>query len=674
MNMMDHRYRSYVKLCSSEELVTRSIHTLAKPDATSSLDFLCTSPDTDMVFGEMFPDHFHTWIEKEVKLLIMDENNDSVKIECNATTGGNITSTTVGSDDTVSNNINNHIITTSNGNITSNNSNTVATNINSATSLEGMMLAGCRITTKCSKQKKRMKPVLMTERTTNNKIVVVGNINSVIDDGHSGDSLTGHGGSDIRQELKSMNLVNTTINSTANCAKSRSKYTTAAITTTALATITASNTTTTTIGSVNNNSTSSTSSTMIHTVNDSVDSGCGNDDASCFKTNSGAGNMSNDDADTITTIVYPTPSDHSDTITTIITDTSSKMILSSNPSYNDRPSVIDPTSDDSHPINIHLSEPQSYDIPTGYTQPIIDSISPIRYRKIVMKDDEDIIKRVGRIYVTLLLHQHMSIINLVKILQVIATLRIKDKRSDTIINNNNDDCTGGHVDDWIESNNNRGGSKEVDSDHGHDANNQFDVSTTNCSTIEHNSQALYNNNNNNNNSNNNNNNNNNSRQSTINHLFTHITHLRFFLSTILPSTLHLLISMGPIITHTLLQSTTITTWVPDIMHIIRSKIDDYQSMPTNISSITTMTNLTSYSYHGRYDLNSSDLHFKLPESFLKPFREEIDSKNEYKTPVTVITIILITILIIFILLINTTISLPSSLPFSSSLGGSGWIY
>jgi hypothetical protein len=513
------------------------------------------------MFGQMFPQHFHSWIEKEVELLIIDESNhhedihssneDNVTKRVTYTVCQNNDNLAILEDETVRLTRNdatvagdgsygivpeNKTISDNNGNvnynthITGNKTNTDSKNKiysnndnnNNNASIEGMMLAGCRITTKSSKQKKRMKPVLMTVRTTHSSdsgtSKVVGNINSVADDaGHHH-----HQGShkdiiDIRQELKARTLVNTTITASIDDA-------------TMDATATAG-TVTTDINHKNNKSTTTATASIIN----------------------------NNSAITST----PSPIIPSSLLCT----SNNHLNLAGNES----------TSHHHRPSSVYRHNSNAD-----------------------MESNRDMVARAGRIYVTLLMQQHLPITYALKLLQLIASCPIDDDGQSTDTDGWHDDGSNSYDSKTSQVNENK-----ENLDNGHILLGKDVSLTLYNSTIDRDSQLS-------------------SVKNMSNYLFTHVNHLHTLLSSILPIAMDVLQSTGPIIIQTIIESTIIATWFPEINHTLRAKLNDYNiAMPT--VTLSSLSNVGSHS--------SNDLHFKLPESFLKPFREEVDSRHEFRTQV-----------------------------------------
>jgi len=278
------------------------------------------------------------------------------------------------------------------------------------------------------------------------------------------------------------------------------------------------------------------------------------------------------------------------------TATTTASIINNNSAITSTPSPTIPSSSlctSNNPLNLAGNESTSH---------LHRSSSAFRHNSNAdMESNREMIARAGRIYVTLLMQQHLPIAYVLKLLQLIASCPIDDDRQPTDIDgwygdgSNNYDSKTSQVN---ENNENRDNHNDGYTSHGRDVS-----STLYNSTIDRGSQL--------------------SSVNMSNHLFTHVNHLHTLLSSILPIAMDVLQSTGPIIIQTIMESTIIATWFPEINHTLRAKLNDYNAMPT-----VTLSSLSNTGSH-----SSSDLHFKLPESFLKPFREEVDSRHEFRTQV-----------------------------------------
>lgn len=96
--------------------------------------------------------------------------------------------------------------------------------------------------------------------------------------------------------------------------------------------------------------------------------------------------------------------------------------------------------------------------------------------------------------------------------------------------------------------------------------------------------------------------------------------MRAFVRTLLDQCTPIITNIGTVIGGEVMESAVVRSWAPELA----VKMKDI--LGTN-SSVGAPCGL---------DAQSRSSNFKLPETFLKPFREDIDSKNEYKTQVGVL--------------------------------------
>ena len=106
--------------------------------------------------------------------------------------------------------------------------------------------------------------------------------------------------------------------------------------------------------------------------------------------------------------------------------------------------------------------------------------------------------------------------------------------------------------------------------------------------------------------------------------------IRAFLRCLFEELLPIISNFGQLLVKEIIESSIVRTWIPEIIVKIKERI--------GISSSTSSGSTSSSGIES--------ISFRLPETFIKPFREEYDSKNEFRTQVgCTVTIIIQYILI-----------------------------
>ena len=105
--------------------------------------------------------------------------------------------------------------------------------------------------------------------------------------------------------------------------------------------------------------------------------------------------------------------------------------------------------------------------------------------------------------------------------------------------------------------------------------------------------------------------------------------IRAFLRCLFEELLPIISNFGQLLVKEIIESSIVRTWIPEIIVKIKERI--------GISSSTSSSSTSSSGIES--------ISFRLPETFIKPFREEYDSKNEFRTQVgSTVTVIIITII------------------------------
>lgn len=92
--------------------------------------------------------------------------------------------------------------------------------------------------------------------------------------------------------------------------------------------------------------------------------------------------------------------------------------------------------------------------------------------------------------------------------------------------------------------------------------------------------------------------------------------VRTFLRALLGQLYPLLTSCGHLIANEIADAVSVRTWAPELSVKIKELLNSYAS-----------------EHAAMVGLGSGSANFRLPETFQKPFREDLDSKNEFKTQV-----------------------------------------
>lgn len=93
--------------------------------------------------------------------------------------------------------------------------------------------------------------------------------------------------------------------------------------------------------------------------------------------------------------------------------------------------------------------------------------------------------------------------------------------------------------------------------------------------------------------------------------------IRTFLRSLLGQLHPLLTSCGHLIANEIADAVSVRTWAPELSVKIKELLNNYAS-----------------EHAAMVGLSSGSANFRLPETFQKPFREDLDSKNEFKTQVS----------------------------------------